>query len=233
MISLPSLRITGTALAIVTLVFGASFPAVVNVFTDLTGGTQGLRIEKITVSAGSPLAVDQARYLVVLVALLLTAAAVLWLDRSRTGRRLRALGDNPIAAATFGIRAPRLRIGIFTASAAITALAGSLFAVTTGFISSTTSFVTVLGSIVFLTALVIGGRAILLGPLIGAALSELLPSQIGQISPEWAYLVYGAILVLLLLFAPAGITGLPYRRWWNQILRRTNRAPLTRKESAS
>lgn len=213
-IGLPSLRIKDTSLAIVTLVFGASFPALVNMFTGLTGGTQGLRVERISPAEGFPFAADQTRYYVVLGAVLVVAACVLLLDRSRTGRELRALGDNEIAAVTFGVNAPRLRIGVFTASAAITALAGGLFAVTNGFISSGTSFVTILGSIEFLTALVIGGRAILIGPLLGAAIAQLLPTQLGQESPELAHLVYGVVLVVILLLAPGGLTGLRPNTWF-------------------
>jgi branched-chain amino acid transport system permease protein len=212
-IGLPSLRIKDTSLAIVTLVFGASFPALVNLFSSVTGGTQGLRVERITPADGAPFAADQTRYYVVLAAVLVVAGCVLLLDRSRTGRELRALGDNEIAAVTFGVNAPRLRIGVFTASAAITALAGGLFAVTNGFISSGTSFVTILGSIEFLTALVIGGRAILLGPLLGAAIAQLLPAQLGQESPELAHLVYGLVLIVILLLAPGGITGLRPTTW--------------------
>jgi branched-chain amino acid transport system permease protein len=226
-IGLPSLRIKDTSLAIVTLVFGASFPALINMFSTLTGGTQGLRVERITPPEYSPLAADQTRYYAVLLAVLVVAVCVLLLDRSRTGRELRALGDNEIAAITFGVNAPRLRIGVFTASAAITALAGGLFAVTNGFISSGTSFVTILGSIEFLTALVIGGRAILLGPLLGAAVAQLLPMQLGQESPEFAHLIYGVVLIAILLLAPGGLTGLRPTSWLRS--RGSDRPPLSRK----
>ncbi|WP_155357810.1 branched-chain amino acid ABC transporter permease [Acrocarpospora macrocephala] len=216
---IPSLRIKGTHLAIVTLVLAASLPAVLSTFSEITGGTEGLRVPRITPPRGSFLAADQTRYYVVLGALLLVVLGVFMLDRSRTGRALRALGDNEIAAVTYGVRPMRLRIGVFAASSTITALAGALFAVTSGFISSTTSYMTIVGSIVFLTALVIGGRALLAGPLAGAAIAELLPAQISRYSPEWANFAYGAILIALLLLAPGGISSLRFRR------RRSHPAP--------
>jgi len=208
LVGLPSLRIKGTALAIVTLVFGASFPSLVNLFPEVTGGTQGMRVRKISAPDWLPLASDQVRYYVALVVLLVIALLVSAISRSRTGRELKALGDNETAAVTYGVNAPLLRVAVFTISAAITALAGGLFVVTTGFISSTTSYVTILGSIVFLTALVIGGRTILLGPLLGSVLVELLPTQLGHHSPELAHLGYGLILIVILLIAPGGLTGL-------------------------
>jgi branched-chain amino acid transport system permease protein len=215
-IGLPSLRIRGTHLAIITLVLAAAFPSLVNLLSEHTGGTQGLRVERLTPDPGFPLAADQARYFAVLVAVLLVAACVLFLDRSRTGRALRALGDHETAAIAFGVRSSRLRVGVFSASAAITALAGGLFAVTTGFISSGTSLVTILGSIELLTALVVGGRAILAGPLIGAVIVELLPNQVSRTSPELAHLVYGAILIIIILVAPSGISGFHVTRWFRR-----------------
>lgn len=207
LVGIPSLRIKGTSLAIVTLVMAAVFPSLVRSLDELTGGTQGIQVPRITAPPGGPLATDQLRYLVVLAILLLLALAILCLDRSRWGRALRALGDNELAAVTLGIRAARLRVAVFTASAAITSLAGAMFAVTSGFVSSGTSFITIVGSIQFLTALVVGGRAILLGPLLGALVVELIPVQIGQTSPEWAQLIYGVTLIAILLVAPAGLTG--------------------------
>lgn len=226
-IGIPSIRIKGTSLTIVTLVAAAVFPSVLNMFSSITGGTQGMRVKRIEVGAGSILAVDQWRYYVVLIVLILVALAIVFLDRSRIGRQLRALGDNEIAAATFGVHSARLRIGIFTASAAITGLAGALFAVTNGFLSSGTSYVTILGSIELLTALVIGGRAILLGPLLGAAIAELVPAQIGRSAPQLAYLVYGVILIVILLLAPQGLTSIRPMRWIRSRITRVNR----RKES--
>lgn len=230
LVGIPSLRIKGTSLAIVTLVLAAAFPSVVRTLDEVTGGTQGLRVPRISSPSGSFLADDQLRYFVVLLAVVICAGAVLLLDRARVGRALRALGDHEMAAITLGIRPSRLRVGVFTASAAITALAGALFVITTGFISSSTSFVTILGSIAFLTALVIGGRAILLGPLIGSLIVELVPAQIGQTSPEWAFLVYGAILVIILLVAPSGLTGIRQWAWLQNLIRRNHRTPTTKKK---
>ena len=225
-IGLPSLRIKGTHLAIITLVLAAAFPSLVSMLSEFTGGTQGLRVTRITPDPSFPLAADQARYFAVLIAVLLIGACVFLLDRSRTGRALRALGDNETAAITFGVRSSRLRVGIFAASAAITALAGGLFVVTSGFVSSGTSLLTIVGSVEFLTALVIGGRAILAGPLLGAAIVELLPNQVSQTSPEFAHLVYGGILIFILLVAPNGISGLHPTRWFRRPTRENpNPAP--------
>jgi branched-chain amino acid transport system permease protein len=207
LVGLPSLRIQGTPLAIVTLVLGATFPTIIILLTPVTGGAQGLRAPGLDIT-GTGLAPDQINSYVVLSILALAAAGTVVLGRSRVGRSLRALGDNEIAARVFGVRAGRLRVVIFAASAGVTAVAGALFAVTNGFISSSTSYVTVTGSIEFLAALVIGGRAILIGPLLGAAIAELLPDQIAAQYPQWSALIYGVVLIAIVLVAPKGLTGL-------------------------
>ncbi len=207
LVGVPSLRIKGTYLAIVTLVLAASFPAVVNLFSSVTAGTAGLSVDRIQSPPTFFLAVDQVRYYFVLIGLFVVALLLLVLNRSRLGRSLRALGDNEIAATTFGVHAAQLRISVFSASAAVTALGGGLFVLNSGFISSTTSYVTTVGSIELLTALVIGGRALFLGPLIGTVIAEWVPRQVSEQAPEWSNFVYGAILITVLLVVPGGITG--------------------------
>jgi branched-chain amino acid transport system permease protein len=207
-VGLPALRISGLHLAIVTLILGAAAPSIIRRFESWTGGTQGIRTGVLTSPVSDSIASDQWRYYVVLVALLLVAAGAAWFARSASGRALTAVGDHEIAAASFGIRVSRAKLGAFTGSAAITALAGALFAVTEGFLSPTTSYVTTVGSIQLLTAMVIGGRSVLLGPLLGAAVTVLLPIRIGQESPEIANVIYGLILIGVLLFAPKGLTGM-------------------------
>ncbi len=217
-VGLPSLRIKGTHLALVTLILAAAFPPIVRRLEAVTGGSQGLRGQRLPSPAALPFAVDQFRYYVVLLVLLAVGAAVSMISRRPLGRALRALGDHETAAVAFGVRPGRLRLLVFSLSAAITALAGSLFVATVGYISPATSYVTVLGSVIFLTALVIGGRAIILGPVLGAAVVELVPIEIGQQSPEIANLLFGALIVVILLLLPGGISSLPsvLRRAWTR-----------------
>jgi branched-chain amino acid transport system permease protein len=209
LVGIPAQRIKGTHLALVTLIVAAAFPAVVRRLETWTGGSQGIRGQRISAPDGLPLAVDQWRYYVVLAVLLGVGAAITVMSRRPLGRALRAFGDHEVAAVTFGVRPRRLRLLVFALSAAITSLAGALFIGTVGYISPQTSYVTVLGSVTLLTALVIGGRAIVLGPLLGAAVAELVPIQVGQQSPELAHLLYGALIVVVLLVLPGGLTSLP------------------------
>ncbi|WPB87876.1 branched-chain amino acid ABC transporter permease [Streptomyces malaysiensis] len=219
MVGLPAIRIKGLHLAIVTLVLAAAFPGIVRMLEPWTGGSQGIRFDRLAYVTWLPLQSDQLRFYVTVAALAAVVLVIAVLQRRPTGRALRSLGDNEVAAVAYGVRATRMRVGVFAASACVTALGGSLFAMSSGFIAPGTSYVTVLGSIQFLTAMVIGGRSLIFGPLIGAAVAELLPLQLGQESPELAHLLYGAILIALLLIAPNGLTGTRLRSLLPQSLR--------------
>lgn len=214
-VGIPAQRIKGTHLALVTLILAAAFPAVVRRLETWTGGSQGIRGERFVVPDNLPIAVDQLRYYIVLAVLLVVGSAISVMARRPLGRSLRAFGDHETAAVAFGVRPRRLRLLVFALSAAITSLAGSLFVATVGYISPQTSYVTVLGSVTLLTALVIGGRALILGPLLGAAVAELVPIQVGQHSPELAHLLFGVLIIAVLLLAPGGLTSLPalLSRW--------------------
>lgn len=220
LVGIPSERIKGVHLALVTVVLAAALPAIIRRFEGTTGGSQGLRGTKLTVR-NSALQPDQLRYLVILGAFILIAAFVLTLSRSAVGRQLRAIGDHEVAAITLGIRPYRLRVLTFAASAAVTAFAGGLFILSVGYISPSTSYVTLTGAVMFLTALVIGGRSVVWGPLLGAAVVELVPAQIGVNHPEFAHLFFAAAILVLLLTTKEGLFRAT--RWLKKPARR---APL-------
>lgn len=206
---LPAQRIKGIHLALVTTILAVVFPAVVRRFETWTGGSQGIRGEQLGRIDGLSLEADQVRFYVVLAVVVIVGSAILMMSKRPLGRSLRAVGDHETAAVVFGARPARLRLLVFTLSAATTSAAGALFVATSGFISPLTSYVTIFGSIVFLTALVLGGRAVIFGPIIGAAIVELVPNQLAQSSPEVAPLIYGVVIIAVLLFLPGGLSAVP------------------------
>lgn len=206
-IGFPSVRIRGTHLALVTLILAAAFPATVKRLEAWTGGSMGIRSPRIDILS-SVLEADQSRYFVILAAFLLASIAMISLSRSSFGRELKAIGDNELAAITIGIRPYRRRVLIFTASAAMTSCAGSLFVATFGYISPSTGYVTVLGSVMLLVALVIGGQWLVWGPLLGAAAIELIPASVGADFPEFAHLVFALVLLGVLFASEGGLARL-------------------------
>lgn len=210
---IPALRIRGIYLALVTLALATVFPAVVNKYSDLTGGSQGLVVPRLKAPEWTGLANDQFAYLVALAFVLGAVLITRNIVGSRSGRALMSLADNETASLSMGINVATMKVLAFTLSAGLAGIAGSLFVATQGFISPQTSFVTLMGSIQFLTAMVVGGVASILGPIIGTYLTQLLPEVLSDFSPGLSQVFYGGLLVLLMLVVPDGMVGAVRRAW--------------------
>jgi branched-chain amino acid transport system permease protein len=147
-------------------------------------------------------------------ALVVCAAGVLLCARllhSPWGRALRALRDDTLVAGSLGLDATRLRLQAFALSAALAAVAGSLYA---GYVSFVDPQVAGLDlSILLLAMVVLGGAGNLRGPLLGAALLLALPELLrlagmaDATGAQWRALLYGACLVLVIALRPQGIAG--------------------------
>ncbi|MEK7247358.1 MAG: branched-chain amino acid ABC transporter permease, partial [Chloroflexota bacterium] len=176
-LGVPALRLTGPYLAIATLAFMISTPQVLRKYDGLTGGTQGLIIRQPRIPFGlkGELTNDQWMYLFCLaiaVLMLLVAWSVL---RGPLGRAFVAVRDSEVAAAAMGINVARTKVIAFTISACYAGVAGSSLPMLVEVM--TPDSVDILTSINFLTAIVIGGLASILGSVIGAAVLVFLPSD--------------------------------------------------------
>ena len=223
MIGLPALRIKGLYLALVTLAVGVLFPLAIEQFPDLTGGGGGLAIttpqvnsrgavvdRKIALTDAFGLKPDQQKYFIFLALAAFTFVLARNLVKSRMGRSLVAIRDNEIAASVSGVPVSMVKIVVFGISSAMAGLGGALFAINNGQVNPT-SF-TILASIYFLVAVVVGGAASIVGPAIGAAFYGIFTDQLAPKFPE-AYkgatpVILGVALILLMFFAPGGVVGL-------------------------
>ncbi|WP_262286323.1 branched-chain amino acid ABC transporter permease [Micromonospora sp. MA102] len=228
LVGVPSLRIKGIYLAVVTLVLAAFFPSIIMRFNHLTGGNQGKTLDVMEAPSWLPFESDQFGYFVCALILVVVMVLMHNLARSRAGRSLVALRDNQTAAAMMGVDRARTNIAIFGVSASLAGLAGSLFSATQGIVSSETAYLTLGGSIQFIAAMVLGGPTTVVGPLVGSAITERLPVVLSGIDPVLAQVIYGALLIVVVLLMRGGIGGVA-SRLLNRILRRyTSR----RRESA-
>lgn len=204
---IPALRIRGIYLALVTLALATVFPAAVTKFSGLTGGSQGLVVPIVQSPEWTGLADDQFVYLVALAFMLGSLTISRNVARSRVGRALSSLKDNETASLSMGVEVAALKVLAFTISAAMAGLSGALFVATQGFISPSTSFVTLIGSIQFLTAMVLGGVASIMGPLIGTYLTQAAPELLADFNPGLSQVFYGLLIIVLMLAARDGIVG--------------------------
>jgi branched-chain amino acid transport system permease protein len=209
LLGLPALRLRGLYLALVTLGVAIATPQVIKRAEGLTGGTQGMSIDKITAPAWSGLADDQWLYFVTLAVAAVMFVLAAFLVRGRVGRALVAIRDNEIAARTMGVDLARFKTGTFAISAGYAGVGGALFTLPIGFLAPE-SFPLAL-SFAFLAAIVVGGLATIAGALFGALFIEFVPVYAADVDEALAGVIYGGVLILFMYLLPGGVMGLVRR----------------------
>jgi branched-chain amino acid transport system permease protein len=129
----------------------------------------------------------------------------LMIVRSRFGLALDMARQNALRLTSVGVRPFDVRLAAFVLSAAITGLAGALYADLNRFVSPTMMSWHLSGELIVFV--ILGGVGRLCGPVAGAALYILLEHQLGQVTEYWQFLL-GILLLLVVLFARGGIVGL-------------------------
>jgi branched-chain amino acid transport system permease protein len=150
-------------------------------------------------------------YFIILTMLLFMVLLTFWVSRSRFGYYLMAIRENEEAARAVGVPVMRYKLLATVVSAFFSAFGGTFYAQYTYFIDPPT----VLGfnlSIEILIYPIVGGVGTVLGPLLGASLlyplAEAIRTLLGAKTTGIHMMVYGAILVFTMIFAPRGIVGL-------------------------
>jgi branched-chain amino acid transport system permease protein len=179
---LPALRLEGIYLALATFALSTATPQLLklSLFEEWTGGVQGLLIAKPNVPAGIPLTPDRWLYLFTLI---VTAGMYLLarnLCRTRTGRAIMAIRDNPLAARSMGVNNPVYKGVTFGVSGFYTGAAGALDAIVVQFVAPD-SF-TIYLSVGLLVGLVVGGIGWLPSAFFGAAFILFVPNFAEQLS---------------------------------------------------
>ena len=209
-IGVPALRIRGLYLALLTLGVGAAFGPIVKRFDHLTGGTSGKSSRASIVAptwfGDSRIANARWSYLTIAAVAALVFAAARNMVDGRIGRALAAIRENDLSAITFGVSVRQYKVAMFGISAAVTAVAGSMFMIQHPY--AIDSNYTQQLSIVLYTAVFIGGVGTIWGSIVGGAVIVAVPflfEKLGYtLDPN---LVYGVALVGLTLFAPDGVAG--------------------------
>ena len=177
LLALPALRVNGPYLAMVTLAFGTIIQILINEMTFLTNGPLGLSVRKPIWLAHQVTGTDY--YYIVLVALVLTLFIVQRILKSHLGRAFEALHDSPIASDCMGVSVYGYKVYAFVLSAGIAGLAGSLYTYSEEYISPNTYNFEL--TILFLLAVIMGGRKTRSGPILGAIIVVMLPNVLSDI----------------------------------------------------
>ena len=192
LLALPALRVTGPYLAMVTLAFGTIIQILINEMTFITEGPIGLKVAK-PIFLGHKLHEVEYYYLV----LALLAVALLVVHRilkSHLGRAFEALRDSPVACDCMGVSVYRYKVYAFVISAAFAGLAGALYTYSEEYISPNTYNFEL--TILFLLAVIMGGRKTRSGALIGAVIVVMLPSLLSDIELFRKIAVVLAVIVV-------------------------------------
>jgi branched-chain amino acid transport system permease protein len=192
-LALPALRVTGPYLAMVTLAFGTIIQILINEMSFLTEGPMGIKLNKPSFFGHR---LDEVEYFYLVAALMVLSLIVVHrIVKSHLGRAFQALRDSPIASDCMGVSVYRYKVYAFVISAALAGLAGSLYAYSEEYISPNTYNFEL--TILFLLAVIMGGRKSRTGSLIGALIVVMLPSLLADIELFRQIATVAAVIAVL------------------------------------
>lgn len=205
LLGLPTLRLKGTYLSIITLGFGEIVRTLIIVWDPVTNGPMGIRnIPRPSLFGIKMSLYNGGLYYLVLALLLLVMAFFHLLEKSKTGRALRAIKADETAAKMMGIGLIYHKVLAFVMAAVISALAGSFFAVQIGYIDQNTFTFDM--SIMILSIVILGGMGTIRGMLMGSLILVVLP-EISRALMDYRFVIYGLILVIMMRYRPQGLLG--------------------------
>ena len=245
-LGIPTLRLRGDYLAIVTLGFGEIIRLLADNLGEVTNGPRGLNevafphvgetaeLPRGVFSSGN--STGDANYgtwwfwlgLILILAILLLVGN---LERSRVGRAWVAIREDEDAAESMGVNTFRFKLWAFVIGAAIGGLSGAMYAGQVQFVAPPTF--NIINSMLFLAAVVLGGQGNKLGVIFGAFVIVYLPNRLlgvevaGINLGDLKYLFFGLALVVLMIFRPQGLFPvrqqlLAYGKSARNLLRRTD-----------
>ena len=210
-IGVPTLRLSGHYFSMATIAVAETMRLIVTntewlgAAVGLSGPTVPRNIFDLSFLSSLPY------YYLFLVVLVITLLVTWWMTNSRMGFYLRAIKDSERAARSLGAPASRTKLYAYMLSAALTSVAGALYAMMFGFVDPE-SGLGILISVKILIMAALGGAGLPFGPLVGAAilvpLEEISNSWLGGKGAGLTFVVYGAIIVLIARFQPGGLLSL-------------------------
>ena len=196
LLALPALRVTGPYLAMVTLAFGTIIQILINEMSFLTEGPMGITLTKPSLFGQ---VLDEREYFWVVAVMLL--AALIFVHRvlrSHLGRAFEALRGSPVASDCMGVSVYRYKVYAFVISAGLAGLAGALYAYSEQYISPNTyNFEQ---TVLFLLAIIMGGRKTRTGAILGAAIIVMLPKLLDDLE---LFRIVAVVLALIVAAASA------------------------------
>jgi len=191
-LALPALRVSGPYLAMVTLAFGTIIQILINEMTFLTEGPMGIKLTKPSLLG---MKLDEREFFWLVAVLMVLALIVVHrVLRSHLGRAFEALRGSPVASDCMGVSVYRYKVYAFVISAGFAGLAGALYAFSEQYISPNSYNFEL--TVLFLLAVIMGGRKSRIGSMVGATIIVLLPKLLDDITMFRYVSVALAVLVI-------------------------------------
>jgi branched-chain amino acid transport system permease protein len=212
---LVALRTTGVAFLIVTMMLSQAFHLATLYFNEVTMGDQGfilsgrlapLQLGGVSLAFADPSVKYNAALVVFALAFLLTG----WLTGSPAGRVFVAIRENEERTRLLGYDTFRYKLTSLVVSGALSGAAGATYALLFSYVGST--FASIIYSIYPLLWTLLGGAGTTIGPLLGTGLMTYAVDVASGLTSSYL-IVVGVMLVVLVLWLPAGIAGGVRRRW--------------------
>lgn len=202
LLGLPTLRLKGDYLAIVTIGFGEILRLVLINWASFTRGPAGIPGIPSPSIFGYIINTNAGYYYILYILVIITILISHRLLNSRLGRGLIAVKDDEVAAEAMGINPTFLKMLAFVLGAAIAGIAGGIFASFIHYVNPDNF--TYMESVVILTMVVLGGVGSIPGVIVGATVLTILPEALRGIS-LYRYAIYGILLVIMMIVRPQGI----------------------------
>jgi branched-chain amino acid transport system permease protein len=205
-IALPTLRLRGIFLALVTIGFQQITFLVIMNWIGLTRGPMGIPgIPPASILGWEPSG-NRGYYYLILAIDLIVLFLIARIINSRVGRTFVAIREDELAAQSISINTFHAKVLSFVIATFFAGIAGAFFAHHARFISADSFRLE--ETFLILTMLIVGGMGSFLGPVIGAVFLVILP-EIFRFLLEYRGVVYGLIMIATILFRPEGIAGVP------------------------
>jgi branched-chain amino acid transport system permease protein len=213
LLGLPTFRLKGSYLTIVTLGFGEIIRMILMNWDPVTNGTLGIRNIPLPVLFGISLSfANNGLYYLILVLVVLVSLFCRLVINSKIGRAFIAIREDEIAAQMMGIKTTYYKVLAFVLSAFLSGIAGAYYAPMVGYIDPNSFTFDVSSQIISMT--ILGGLGTMRGMYFGAAVLIIFP-EVSRFMMNYRFVLYGLILVLMMRFRPQGLLGwqsrLPYR----------------------
>jgi branched-chain amino acid transport system permease protein len=201
----PAQRLKGLYLALITLILAVSVAPLIKHFKDYTGGAAGLLIDRPEPPSWFGLGPDAWIYYMVLLFTVVSYLLIRNFVGGSIGRALAGVRESPLAAASMGVNVNFHKILIFGVGSMLAGIGGAMQSFMVGFIGPD-SF-TLMLSIGFLAAIVVGGLGTIWGALVAGVFLQFVPSFASDLGQALSGAVYGGILIACMFLMPRGIIG--------------------------